>query len=187
MCYTMNSAKKAITLLSAAVLLLLITLPMLTTVDAASVLEKEAAAAASIGDTFEILARGRGGFKFEDVEDFQANFKINMELSFLILYRGERGVVLEALDGDFSMNGTSFAFDNGLGIAGRPTQGEFNGTIIFAFRINMTNSAEEVVQLEFVGRVKRTQDYGPLLLMKGRLIFEDSIFVFRQIGRIHRI
>ncbi|TFG34485.1 hypothetical protein EU527_02885 [Candidatus Thorarchaeota archaeon] len=183
----MKIAMKAITFLSLAVLLFIITLPMLTTtVDAASVLEREAAAAASIGDTFEILARGRGGIKSESVESFQANFKTQMELCFLLSLRGEYGVVIEVLEGHFSINDTRYSFDNGLGIVGRPTQGEFNGPIIFGFRINVTNTAEEIAQLEFVGRVRRTQDYGPLLLMKGQMTLDTQVFVFGQIGRIHR-
>jgi hypothetical protein len=51
----------------------------------------------------------------------------------------------------------------------------------------MTGPNGEEAQLEFHGRVKRTQDRGPLLLMKGRLVLEEQIFVFGQIGRIHRI
>ena len=184
----MNHAKKAITVLSATILLLIIASPMLIApADAASVLEKETTANASIGEAFEILARGRGGFRTESIEDFKANYVTQMKLHFLFSRRVERGVVLDVLDGSFSMNETSFTFDTGLGIAGRPTQGTDNGTIVFGFRINMTSSSNATAQLEFVGRVKRTQYFGPVLIMKGRLTIDGQIFVFGQIGRIHRL
>jgi len=164
----MKRAKKTLTLLSALALVFIIAFPLMTsTVDAASVLEKEAAATASIGDSFEILARGRGGFTIEDIEDFEADYLTRMELDFKITRRGERGVLLEVLDGHFSLNDTVFDFDEGLGIAGRPEEGRFNGTIR--------------------GFVKRTHERGPLLVMQGRLVLDDQVFVFRQIGLIHRI
>ena len=184
----MKLPKKTITFLTAIVILLVITLPLMTTtVDAATVLEKEAAAAASIGNSFEILARGRGSFKTEDIEDFQVNYRTRMNLCFLIAFKGERGVILQILEGSFAINETDYSFDDGIGVAGRPTQGDFNGTIIYGFRINVTSSTEEIGQLEFVGRVERTQNYGPLLIMKGRLTLDEQSFVFGQIGRIHRI
>ena len=184
----MKHAKKSLTILSALALVFIIAFPLMTTtVDAASVLENEAAATASIGDTFEILARGRGGYTLEDMENFKAEYLTSMALEFTITRRGERGVLLEVLDGKFSLNDTTFAFNEGFGIAGRPEQGRFNGTIIFGFRINVTGSDGEVAQLEFRGIVKRTQEHGPLLIMKGRLVLEGQIFVFRQLGRIHRI
>jgi len=184
----MKHAKKSLTILSALALVFIIAFPLMTTtVDAASVLEKEAAATASIGDTFEILARGRGGYTLEDMESFEADYLTNMTLEFTITRRGELGVLLEVLDGHFSLNETIFEFDEGLGIAGRPVEGRFNGTIVFGFRINVTGPNGEVAQLEFRGIVKRTLEHGPLLIMQGRLVLEDQTFVFRQIGRIHRI
>jgi hypothetical protein len=184
----MRITKKSLTLLSALALVFIIAFPLMTsTVDAASVLEKEAAATASIGDTFEILARGRGGYTLENMEEFEANYLTNMDLEFTITRRGERGVLLEVLDGSFSLNDTIFEFDEGLGIAGRPEEGRFNGTLVFGFRINVTGPDGEVAQLEFRGIVKRTLEHGPLLVMQGRLVLENQVFVFRQIGRIHRI
>ena len=184
----MKRAKKTLTFLSALALVFIIAFPLMTTtVDAASVLEKEAAATASIGDSFEILARGRGGFTIEDMENFEADYLTRMELDFKITRRGERGVLLEVLDGHFSLNDTTFDFDEGLGIAGRPEEGRFNGTIVFGFRINVTGPNGEEAQLEFRGFVKRTQERGPLLLMQGRLVLDDQVFVFRQIGLIHKI
>jgi hypothetical protein len=184
----MRITKKSLTLLSALAIVFIIAFPLMTTtVDAASVLETEAAATASIGDTFEILARGRGGYTLEDMEEFEVDYLTQMNLEFTITRRGERGVLLKVLDGSFSLNDTTFEFDEGLGIAGRPEEGRFNGTIVFGFRINVTGPNGEVAQLEFRGFVKRTQERGPLLIMQGRLVLEDQIFVFRQVGRIHRI
>ncbi len=184
----MKHAKKTFTILSALVLVFIVAFPLVTTpVDAAAVLETEAAATASIGDSFEILARGRGGFALDDMEDFEADYLTRMDLEFKIIRRGERGVLLEVLDGHFSLNDTIFDFDEGLGIAGRLEEGLFNGTIVFGFRINVTGPNGEEAQLEFRGFVKRTQELGPLLVMQGRLVLDDQVFVFRQIGRIHRI
>lgn len=184
----MKHAKKSLTILATLALVFIIAFPLMTTtVDAASALEKEAAAIASIGDTFEILARGRGGYILEDMEEFEADYLTQMDLTFTIARRGERGVLLEVLDGHFSLNDTTFEFDEGLGVAGRPEEGRFNGTLVFGFRINVTGPNGEVAQLAFRGIVKRTQEHGPLLIMQGRLVLDDQVFVFRQIGRIHRI
>jgi hypothetical protein len=184
----MKHAKKSFTLLSTLALVFIIAFPLMTTtVDAASVLEKEAAAIASIGDTFEILARGRGGFTPEDIDAFDADYFTRMELEFTITRRGERGVLLEVHEGSFSLNDTIFEFDDGLGIAGRPEESRFNGTLIFGFKINVTGPNGEVAQLGFRGIVKRTQEHGPLLVMLGRLVLDNQVYVFRQIGRIHRI
>ncbi|MFW9843541.1 MAG: hypothetical protein ACFFEV_03080, partial [Candidatus Thorarchaeota archaeon] len=140
----MRITKKSMTLLSALALVFIIASPLMApTVDAASVLETEAAATASIGDTFEILARGRGGYTLE-IEEFEADYLTQMNLEFTIIRRGERGVLLEVLDGCFSLNDTTYDFDEGFGIAGRPEQGRFNGTIVFGFRINVTGPNGEV-------------------------------------------
>jgi len=184
----MKHAKKSLTILSVVALVFIIAFPLMTsTADAASVLEKEAAATASIGNTFEIQARGRGGYTLEDMENFEADYFAQMNLEFTITRRGERGVLLEVLDGHFLLNDTTYDFDEGLGIVARPEQGRFNGTMVFGFRINITGPNDEVAQLEFRGIVKRTQEHGPLLIMQGRLVIENQVFVFRQVGRIHRI
>lgn len=183
----MKHAKKIVTITSAIVLVFIVALPMFTaTVDAATVLESPAAATASIGDSFEILARGRGGFRVENREDFLANYKTRMSLEFMIARQGERGVLLEVLTGDFALNDTIFTFIDGVGFAGRPLNERLNGTIVFGFRINMTGAQGESAQLEFIGRVRRTENNGPFLLMKGRLTIGEEVFVFAQIGRIHR-
>jgi len=184
----MKHAKKSLTILSVVALVFIIAFPLMTsTADAASVLEKEAAATTSIGNTFEIQARGRGGYTLEDMENFEADYFAQMNLEFTITRRGERGVLLEVLDGHFLLNDTTYDFDEGLGIVARPEQGRFNGTMVFGFRINITGPNDEVAQLEFRGIVKRTQEHGPLLIMQGRLVIENQVFVFRQVGRIHRI
>jgi hypothetical protein len=183
----MKHATKLLTITSALVLVFIIAFPIFTTtIDAASVLESPAAATASVGDSFEILARGRGGLRVENREDFLANYKTQMNLDFLIARQGGRGVLLEVLAGDFALNDTIFGFDDGIGFAGRPQDERFNGTIVFSFRINMTGPQGEIAQLEFLGRVRRTENNGPFLFMKGRLTIGEVIFVFAQIGRIHR-
>ncbi len=184
----MKHATKLLTITSVLVLVFIVAFPLFTvTADAAAVLESPAAATASVGDSFEILARGRGGFRVDNREDFLANCKTRMSLQFLIARQGERGVLLEVLAGDLSLNDTIFSFDDGAGFAGRPQDERLNGTIVFGFRINMTGPQGESAQLEFIGRVRRTEDNGPFLFMKGRLTIGEVIFVFAQIGRIHRV
>jgi hypothetical protein len=184
----MKHAKKLLIIASVSVLILLLASPMFTTTaDAAVVLESPAAAAASVGDSFGIVARGRGGFRTDSIEEFTANYQTQMSLNFLIARRGERGVLLQVLTGTFSINDTVYSFNDGIGFAGRPQDGRFNKTIVFGFRINVTGPSGERGQLEFIGRVRRTESNGPFLVMRGRLILGDSAFVFAQIGRIHRI
>jgi hypothetical protein len=157
------------------------------TADAAAVLESPAAAAASVGDSFGILARGRGGFWTDSIEEFTTNYQTQMSLSFLIARRGERGVLLQVLAGKFSLNDTLYSFIDGIGFAGRPQDERLNETIVFGFRVNVTDSQGESGQLEFIGRVRRTDSNYPFLVMRGKLTFGDLAFVFAQIGRIYKI
>jgi hypothetical protein len=184
----MMHAKKLLTITSVLVLIFIVASPVFTTTaDAAVALESPAAAAASIGDSFGIVARGRGGFRADALEEFTANYQTRMSLDFLIARRGERGVLLQVLTGTFSINDTIYSLDDGVGFAGRPQDERLNGTIVFGFRINVTGPDSESGQLEFIGRVRRTESNGPFLIMRGRLILGNLIFVFAQIGRIHRI
>jgi hypothetical protein len=183
----MKHATKLLTISSVLVLVFIVAAPMFTVpADAAAVLESPTAATASVGDSFGIVARGRGGPRVEIREDFLANYPTQMNLNFLIARQGEHGVILEVLDGEFALNDTTFTFDDGLGFAGRPQDERLNGTIVFGFRINMTGPQGENAQLEFLGRVRRTENNGPFLVMKGRLTIGEVIFVFAQAGRIHR-
>jgi hypothetical protein len=183
----MKHAKMIVTLASALVLIFIVVTPIFaTTADAAAVLESPTAATASIGDSFGIVARGRGGFRTDGLDEFTADYQTRMSLDFIIARQGERGVILEVLGGTFAMNDTVFSFDDGVGFAGRPQNEWINGTIVFGFRINATSSQGETGQLEFIGRVRRTENYGPFLVMRGRLTLGDLTFVFAQIGRIHR-
>jgi hypothetical protein len=184
----MKHAKKVLILTSALVLIFIVVSPVfITTADAATVLESPAAATAAIGDSFEIVARGRGGFRVGDLKEFEADYQTRMSLDFTIARRGERGVLLQVLACAFSINGSILSFDDGVGFAGRPQSELSNGTIVFGFRINVTGTSGESGQLELIGRVTRSQTSGPLLFMRGRLVLGESIFVFAQIGRIHRI
>jgi hypothetical protein len=183
----MKHTAKLLTLSSVLVLLFIVAAPMFTvTADAATVLESPAAATASVGDSFMIIARGRGGLRVDNREDFLTNYQTRMSLDFIISRQAERGVLLEVLAAEFAINDTIFSFDDGIGFAGRPQDERFNGTIVFGFRINMTGSQGEIAQLEFLGRVRRTEDSGPFLFMKGRLTIDETVFMFVQIGRIHR-
>ena len=183
----MKHATKLLTLGSVFVLVFIVAAPMFTVpADAATVLESPTAATASLGDSFGIIARGRGGTLVDNREEFLANYQTRMSLNFTIARQGERGVILEVLAGEFALNDTIFSFDDGIGFAGRPQDERLNGTIVFGFRINMTDPLGETAQLEFLGRVRRTENNGPLLFMKGRLTIGEMVFVFAQIGRIHR-
>jgi hypothetical protein len=184
----MKLTSKLLTLSSALVLVFIVAFPMFTpTADAAAVLESPTAAAASVGSSFEILARGRGGSMLDNRDDFLANYQTRMSLDFKIARQGERGVLLEVLAGKFALNTTVFTFDDGIGFAGRPQDERLNGTIMFGFKINMTGSQGEIAQLVLLGLVRRTSDIGPFLFMKGRLTINGAVFVFAQIGRIHKI
>lgn len=181
-------AEKALTLTSVLVLVSIIASPMLTaTADAALVLESPAAATASIGDSFGIVARGRGGFRADDLNDFTANYQARMNLDFLIARHGERGVILQAITCTFSINNSIYNIDDGVGFAGRTQRSQINGTILFGFRINVSDSCGDTGQLEFIGQVRRTENYGPLLIMRGRLVLDNMVFVFAQVGSIHRV
>ncbi|MBN2229687.1 MAG: hypothetical protein JW779_08820 [Candidatus Thorarchaeota archaeon] len=184
----MKHAKKILTLTSALVLTFIVAIPLLTTsVDAATILESPAAATASIGDSFQIYARGRGGVQTETREDFIVNYQTRMELDFSIVRQGVRVVLFEVHAGMFSLNGSVFAFSDGVGFTRCSNDETVNSTAIFGFRINVTDSDSNLGGLEFVGRVYRTQEYGPRLFMKGRLTLGDDVIVFAQVGRIHRI
>jgi hypothetical protein len=184
----MKRASKLLTLSSALVLVFIVAFPMFTaTADAAVVLESPTAAAASVGNSFQILARGRGGSMVDNRNDFLANYQTRMSLDFKIVRQGERGVLLEVLAGKFALNDTVFTFDDGVGFAGRPQDERLNGTIMFGFKINMTGSQGEIAQLVLLGRVRRNSDIGPFLFMKGKLTINEAVFVFAQIGRIHKI
>lgn len=183
----MKHAKKLLTLTSALLLVFLVASPSFATTDAALVLESPAATTASIGDSFLIHARGRAGIQPEERDDFVANYFTEMDLEFRIIRRGERGVILEVLSGSFSLNSTIYAFDEGLGVAGKPQNERFNGTeLVFGFRINATGPSGESIELAFLGGVKRNQDIRPILIMKGRVILSDTTFVFGQLGMIQR-
>jgi hypothetical protein len=158
-----------------------------TTADAVAVLESPATAAANLGVSFEILARGRAGEAPVNRTELEADYVTNMTLQFTILGRGDRGIILDVLSGQFSLNSTIYTFDLGRGFAARPVRSELNVTAIFGFRINMTGPDDVQAQLIFLGGIKRTTNHGPVLVMRGRLIVGDQVFVIGQLGRIHRV
>ncbi|MFX1483843.1 MAG: hypothetical protein ACFFCP_11730 [Promethearchaeota archaeon] len=183
----MTHAKKLLTLASALLLVFLVAFPSFATTDAAMVLESPAAAAASVGDSFLIRARGRGGVQTIEREDFVVNYHTEMNLEFRIIRRGDRGVVLEVLGGTFSLNSTVYTFDAGLGFAGKPQNERFNGTeLVFGFRINATSPTGESAETTIFGGVRRHHDIRPTLIMRGRIVISDTSIVFGQLGRIQR-
>ncbi len=184
----MKHAKKLLTLTSAIVIIFLVAFPSFTTTDAALVLESPAAASASIGDSFLIQARGRAGIQTDDREDFQISYLTKMNLEFRILHRGNRGVVLEVLGGNFSLNSTVYTFEEGLGVAGKPQNERLNGTeLVFGFRINATSPDGNSAEITLLGGVRRNQYIRPILIMKGRIILDDIAYVFGQLGKISRV
>ncbi len=184
----MKHAKRLLTLVSAVIIVFLVAFPSFATIDAASVLESPSAATASIGDSFLIQARGRAGVQTDEREDFQISYLTGMNLEFKILRRGDRGVVLEVIGGSFSLNSTVYAFEEGMGVAGKPQNERLNGTeLVFGFRINGTSPEGNSVEILLLGGVRRNQDIRPILIMKGRLIVDDIAYVFGQLGRIKRV
>ena len=179
---------KIISLTSVLVLALTIVTPLLTTnADAAAVLQLPTAAAANIGESFEIMARGRAGCQPSEGEEFQFTYLTRMTVGFVIEKRGDRGVVLSICVGTFSLNDTLFTVDEGVGFAARPQVGELNVTVVFGFRLNMTGPDGGSASLIFVGGVKRTQRLDPVLIIKGILDMDGTVFMFAQLGKIHRV
>ncbi|MHA1769900.1 MAG: hypothetical protein ACTSV3_08670 [Candidatus Thorarchaeota archaeon] len=185
---TMNHKKKFVTFVSSLVLMMLVISPIFaTTADAAAVLESPVAATANLGQSFEILARGRAGDLPAERSEFKAIYFTNMTLRFTIVARGERAVLLDVLGGRFSLNSTVFLFDEGIGFAARPERSDLNVTVVFRFKINMTGPDGVEAQLVLLGGVKRVPGRAPLLIMRGLVTVGSSAYVFRQLGRIHRI
>ena len=169
----MKHAKSLTTLASVLVLAFVIANPLLaTTADAAAVLDSPSAAAANLGVSFEIVARGRAGVQPTPEAAFEGTHSTTMTLEFVIEERATRGVLLSITRGEISLNGTVFVFDEGVG---------------FGFRINVTGPSGESAELVFLGGVRRTQRVGPLLIMRGQLVAGETVFMLGQLGRIHRV
>ena len=184
----MKHAKSLTTLASVLVLAFVIANPLLaTTADAAAVLDSPSAAAANLGVSFEIVARGRAGVQPTPEAAFEGTHSTTMTLEFVIEERATRGVLLSITRGEISLNGTVFVFDEGVGFAARPEVGTLNVTVVFGFRINVTGPSGESAELVFLGGVRRTQRVGPLLIMRGQLVAGETVFMLGQLGRIHRV
>jgi hypothetical protein len=148
-------------------------------------LETTNAKGTKLGDAFYIDSRGRAAPKDDDESIIHALTKMHIE--FILSQKGRRGVLFEITCGTFIMNSTRFSFSEGIGFAGRPTEGRFNNTVVFGFRFNMTESDGEVAEVGLLGRVKRTEKLGPVLVMKGRIEFDGFTYGFIQAGKIHRL
>jgi hypothetical protein len=184
----MKHAKFLITLAPVLVLAFVIATPLLTTpADAAAVLQSPSAAAANLGESFEIVARGRAGVQPDQDGTFEVTLSTQMNLEFTIEERATQGVLLSTTQGEIILNDTVFVFDEGVGFAARPEAEALNVTVVFGFRINMTGPNGETAELVLLGGVKRTQRVGPVLIMRGRLVVGETVFVLGQLGRIYRV
>jgi hypothetical protein len=182
----MKHARKAIIFTAAASISLLFGLLLLVApTDAASILETTNARGAELGDAFYIDSRGEAAAKDMDERIIRALTKMHIE--FILTRKGQRGVIFEVTSGSFTMNFTKFSFSEGVGFAGRPSEDKFNGTVIFGFKFNMTDSDGRVARVGLLGKVKRTEEHGPVLVMKGRIEFDGLTYSFIQAGKIHRI
>ena len=181
----MKHAKKITTAVVATTLLLIIVVPMIAIpADAAVVFESPIIANANIGQSFSIDARGFAQTSSE-MDAIVALTKMHLE--FEIVRNGSRGVMFNITSGTFVINETSYAITGGVGIAGRITEGPFNGTIGFGFRFNMTGPADELVEIGFRGVVLRTEDNGIVLVMRGGIQISPLSFQLAQRGRISRL
>ena len=151
--------------------------------DAAAVLDAPDAARVEIGDAFVIDARGEGNSR--DTSDI-SRILTKMHLEFEVSDRRERGVIFAITSGSFVANYTQFSLIDGLGAAGRPEEGRFNETVTFIFRLNLTGPEGEVIQIKIFGFVQRTENFGPVLFMRGLVILDGIEYVLSQLGRISR-
>ncbi len=181
----MKHAKKILPITAAISVLVIIVISSLAVpTDAASVLDTSYAPAASVGDVFSINAWGEIAAK---IDDDLSRALTEMHLEFELVEKGQRGVRFDVLSGYFIINSTRYEVTEGVGFAGVPKEGRFNGTLVFGFRFNMTESGEELVQVGFLGKVVRTEEHGPILFMRGRILVDDLTYALGQRGRIHRI
>ena len=180
----LKRAKKKAIALAAMSFVFLLALPIFAVpTDAAAVLDYPDSARVEIGTAFYIDARGEGNSR-ESSEG--SRVLTSMHLEFEVSARGERGVLFIITSGSFVANYTHYELTDGIGAAGRPQEGRFNKTIVFIFRFNMTGPNGEIIQAKVFGFVKRTQDYGPVLVMGGSAVLDGIDYAIRQLGRIHR-
>ena len=182
----MKHARKILVLTAAASISLLFIMPLLIApTDAYSVLDTTNAKGAKIGDAFYI--ESRGGAAAKDSDENLVRVLIKMHIEFTLARRGLRGVIFEMTSGTFTMNLTQLSFSEGMGFAGRPREGRFNGTVVFGFKFNMTGPDGKLAEVGLIGKVKRTEEYGPVLVMKGRINFDGLTYGFIQAGKLHKI
>ena len=181
----MQHAKRIAIASMAAVLIGLVALQSFSApVDAAAILESENRALAAVGQSFSIDARGE---IFILREDYESRALTKMHFEFTIVRNGSRGVIFEVTSGHLVVNSTRFTISEGVGFAGRPSNGRFNTTIVFGFRMNLTDAIGNPVQVGFLGGVLRNQGSRPILAMRGYTTIGDLRYSLIQRGRIHRI
>ena len=181
----MRHAKKILPLAAAiSVLVIVVVSSLAIPTDAASVLDTAHAPAASVGDVFSINAWGEIAAR---TDDDLSRALTEMHLEFELVEKGQRGVRFTVISGYFIINSTRYEVTEGVGFAGVPEEGRFNGTLVFGFRFNMTEFGEKIDQVGFLGKVVRTEERGPILFMRGRVLIDDLTYALGQRGRIHRI
>ena len=181
----MQHAKKITLATVATVLVGLFILSSFTVpVDAAAILESETSARAALGDSFYIDARGE---TFIINEEYESRALTKMHLEFEIVRNGSRGVMFSVTSGSFVVNTTRYSVSEGVGFAGRPSQGEFEGRIVFGFRLNLTDGEGNEIQIGFLGTVIRNGEDRPVLAMRGHVIVDGLEYSLIQRGLIRRI
>ncbi|MFW9920757.1 MAG: hypothetical protein ACFFED_14225 [Candidatus Thorarchaeota archaeon] len=181
----MKHAKK-IVLSTVGVSLLVMFLLSLTILpsDAAAILDTPRSAAANVGNSFSVDAMGEALY-LNDTDSIRA--LTNMHIEFTIVRNGSRGVIFLVSSGSFVMNYTRFSVNDGVGYAGRPQSDSYNRTLVFGFRLNLTDDDGIPLQLSFRGFVDQSEGFRPVLFMRGRITFENLQYYLVQRGTIHRI
>jgi len=179
----MMHAKQAAVVASAAVFLVLLSLPFIVVpTDAAAVLDTPETARLGIGTVLQIDARGTAQ---ANVDEEVVRALTTMSLVFEITQKGQHGALFAVMSGSLVLNTTRFVVTNGIGVAGRPEMGRFNGTVVFVFRFNMTKTDGTIVQVTLRGIVVRSEGHGPILAMRGTMSVDNLSWVLRQFGRVH--
>jgi hypothetical protein len=181
----MKHVKKIVFSITAMSLLALFLLSLATVpTDAAAVLDSPQVTTANIGNSFSIDAMGEA-FSYSPSPPVRVLARMHIE--FTIIRNATRGVVFNVTSGLLIMNSTDYVATGGLGLAGRLEQGHLNQTLVFGFRINMTEAGGAHIQLAFRGYVDRSVAGTPILYMRGRITLESSLYNLVQRGRIHKL
>ncbi len=178
----MEHIRKALSIAVPAFLVAAILLPaLMPSADAAPILESEREAAVVKGDMFVIRARG-----YAADADSGVRIRTTMRIGFVVERAAERRALFRVTSGYCIINGTRYEIAMGVGRAGRPVAGRFNGTAVFGFVFNATGADQQTVLIRFRGVVVREPGRRPFLVMGGRLALGSSTYNLRQRGFIGR-